>query len=401
MVTPSGTNTLHGTAFWQNRDNALAANSFFNNKSGLPKPLYKQSQFGGSVGGPVMKSKVFFFAQYEGFRRQQAGAQNQTIAANPSLFRGEWRYVRTSDGSIGSINILNAVGATADPKLQTDLFSNIPDASKVNSYDRGDSRADRLLNTAGYRWNQNRVTERNYFVGRDDIDSSARHRFESVGTYFKEIDDCPDLDVVSGPGERPLAFTESPVKRFVGAWRWLASSRLQNELRYGANLAPVGFEVVEGVNPTIRFAGQNATLPLTLMNPQICFPQGRYTNTYQFTDNANLMWGDHALQMGAMAEGPREPVQLRSHRADDHVGVQFRRAGQRAAHLGDVPGRHQCGGPVECQHDAVHADRHDQRGVDHVPGEGTRRPGHVAGHPQRPQLHAGQHRGATSRTTGA
>ncbi len=172
MVTPSGTNTLHGTAFWQNRDNALAANSFFNNKSGLPKPLYKQSQFGGSVGGPVMKSKVFFFAQYQGFRRQQAGAQNQTIAANPSLFRGEWRYVRTSDGSIGSINILNAVGATADPKLQTDLFSNIPDASKVNSYDRGDSRADRLLNTAGYRWNQNRVTERNYFVGRDDIESA-------------------------------------------------------------------------------------------------------------------------------------------------------------------------------------------------------------------------------------
>ena len=294
MVTPSGANKFSGSAWWQNRDNALAANSFFNNKSGVPKPKLSQDQFGGRVGGPILKDKVFFWVSYDGFRREQAGAQNQTIAATPDLFQGVWRYLR-SDGQVGSVNILQAVGATADPKLQADLFGQIPAYTNVNNSDRGDSR-----NTAGFRWDQTRLTQRNYFSGRLDIELSARHHFELVGTYFKETDDRPDLDLISGPGERPLAFTESPVKRFVGAWRWQASPSLQNELRAGANLAPVKFQVTEGVNPTLRFAGQNANLPLTLMNPQISFfPQGRNTNTYQLSDHATLTSGKHAFQMGA------------------------------------------------------------------------------------------------------
>jgi hypothetical protein len=300
MVTPSGSNQFRGSAWWQNRDNALAANSFFNNKSGVAKPKLEQNQFGGRLGGPIIKDKVFFFGTYDGFRRTQAGAQNQTIAANPDLFKGTWRYVRTSDGQVGSVNIVQAVGAKLDPKLQTDLFGKIPDSTHVNSYDRGDSKADRILNTAGYRWDQERLTQRNYFTGRVDIEATQKHHLELVGTYSNDTDDRPDLDFISGPGERPLVFTASPVKRVAGAWRWQASSRLHNEFRVGMNLAPVRFDVVEGANPTLRFAGQTANLPLTLMNPQITlFPQGRYTNTYVVSDNANMIWGNHSLQMGA------------------------------------------------------------------------------------------------------
>ena len=299
MVTPSGSNTFRGSVFWQNRDNALAANTFFNNRSGVKKPDLEQNQFGARVGGPVLKNKVFFFGQYEGFRRTQAGAQNQTIAAYPDTFQGVWRYVRTSDGQIGSLNILNAVGATADPSLQADLFNKIPASSNVNNYDRGDSRSDRVLNTAGYRWDQTRETVRNYYVGRVDVEGSINHRFEGIFTYSNDTDDRPDLDFVSGPGERPLVYTSSPIKRFVGAWRWLARANLQNELRFGGNIAPVRFDVTEGANPAIRFAGQNLNLPLTLQNPQISFfPQGRNTDTYQFSDNANWQWGDHSFQMG-------------------------------------------------------------------------------------------------------
>jgi hypothetical protein len=298
MVTPSGTNQYRGSVFYQNRDNRLAANSYFNVKSGVKKPELSQHQFGGRLGGPILKNKLFFFGYYEGFRRQQAGAQNQVIPANADLFQGVWRYVRTSDGQIGTVNILQAVGATVDPKLQTEMFAKIPDYTHVNNYDRGDSRTGRVLNTAAYRWDQTRKTERNYYGGRVDWEMTTRHRFEGIFSYFKETDDRPDLDLISQG--RPLAFTSAPVKRFVGAWRWMVSSRMQNEVRAGANLAPVRFEVTEGVNPTLRFAGQNANLPLSLMNPQISFfPQGRYTNTYQFNDNASLMWGNHALQMGA------------------------------------------------------------------------------------------------------
>ncbi len=106
------------------------------------------------------------------------------------------------------------------------------------------------------------------------------------------------------------------MKRFVGAWRWLASSRLQNELRYGANLAPVGFEVVEGVNPTIRFAGQNATLPLTLMNPQIRSSAGPGHEHLPVHRQREPDVGDHALQMGAKWQKVHvNPYNYEDHRA--------------------------------------------------------------------------------------
>ncbi len=296
MVTPSGSNTFRGSAFEQNRDSRFAANSFFNNKSAVPKPPLKQNQFGGSIGGPIVQNKIFFFGFYEGFKRKQAGAQNVTIPAFSDTFQGVWRYIGL-DGQTHAVNILQAVGLSVDPAMQAQILSKIPDASHGNNFDRGDSKDGAMLNTRGYRWNQNRLTNRNYFGGRVDYEVAAKHHVEAIFSYFHETDDRPDLDFISQ--DRPLAFTDSPVKRFVGAWRWMVSSNFQNEVRAGANLAPVKFEVTASAIPTLRFAGQTGTLPLTLQDPEINFlPQGRYTNTYQFNDNASWSLGTHALQMG-------------------------------------------------------------------------------------------------------
>lgn len=65
MVLKSGTNNLHGSAFWYNRVQALAANDFFSNKNGIKDRLVR-NQFGGSLGGPVIKDKMFAFGSYEG-----------------------------------------------------------------------------------------------------------------------------------------------------------------------------------------------------------------------------------------------------------------------------------------------------------------------------------------------
>jgi hypothetical protein len=174
----------------------------------------------------------------------------------------------------------------------------IADATNVNNTDRGDSKPGRLLNTAGYRFNQVDINSRNYFGGRLDFEASASHHFEGVLTHFKEDDDRPDLDFYSGAGQRPYTYTTAPVKRFVGAWRWLITTRLQNEVRGGANLAPVRFES-KYQSGAYRYAGQTGTLPLTLQDPEVNFlPQGRYTNTYQFNDNASFLMGNHALQFG-------------------------------------------------------------------------------------------------------
>jgi hypothetical protein len=68
FVTKSGTNQFHGEAkyYWTGR--AFAANSFFNNANGAPKSFSNANQYGGDVGGPILKDKLFFFFDTEGIR---------------------------------------------------------------------------------------------------------------------------------------------------------------------------------------------------------------------------------------------------------------------------------------------------------------------------------------------
>ncbi len=68
VITKSGTNQVHGSAFEFFRDKGLNANSFTNNRDGRTKPPYHFNQFGGSLGAPIVKDKLFFFGNYDGQR---------------------------------------------------------------------------------------------------------------------------------------------------------------------------------------------------------------------------------------------------------------------------------------------------------------------------------------------
>ncbi len=68
VITKSGTNSLHGDVFEFYRDKSLNANTWDNNALGRPKRAYHFNQFGGDIGGPVVKNKLFFFFDYDGQR---------------------------------------------------------------------------------------------------------------------------------------------------------------------------------------------------------------------------------------------------------------------------------------------------------------------------------------------
>src|SRR5271157_636399 len=68
VVTKSGTNALHGTAFEYFRNDILDANDWFANNAGKKKAALRQNDFGGPLGGPIIKNKLFFFGSYEGLR---------------------------------------------------------------------------------------------------------------------------------------------------------------------------------------------------------------------------------------------------------------------------------------------------------------------------------------------
>jgi hypothetical protein len=84
IVTRSGTNQFHGTAFEYIRNDIFDANNWYNNNAGLPRPAEKQNDFGGVFGGPIWRDKLFFFFSYEGLRLRVPESR-QDIVPSTSL----------------------------------------------------------------------------------------------------------------------------------------------------------------------------------------------------------------------------------------------------------------------------------------------------------------------------
>jgi hypothetical protein len=82
IVTKSGTDQFHGTAFEFFRNTSLDANNFFQNETGSPRPVFRQNQYGGTLGGPVKKDKIFFFASYQGTNQ----ANGESSSSNKTTF---------------------------------------------------------------------------------------------------------------------------------------------------------------------------------------------------------------------------------------------------------------------------------------------------------------------------
>jgi Carboxypeptidase regulatory-like domain len=85
LITKGGSNTFHGEVYDYFQNSALNANSWSNNKNGAPRGQFKQNQFGGNIGGPILKrANLFFFGAYEGLRQpntQDSGLLNVPTAA--------------------------------------------------------------------------------------------------------------------------------------------------------------------------------------------------------------------------------------------------------------------------------------------------------------------------------
>jgi hypothetical protein len=84
LITKSGSNDWHGGAYEYLRNDVLNANDFFSNRSGTPRPEYRQNQFGGSFGGRIRKDKTFFFADSEALRIVQGVPTG--LLSTPTLF---------------------------------------------------------------------------------------------------------------------------------------------------------------------------------------------------------------------------------------------------------------------------------------------------------------------------
>lgn len=283
LSTKSGSNEWHGSAYWYNRNSALSANDWFNNKSGVGVPFLNLNQPGASIGGKIIRDKLFFFVNYEAFRlRQQQSTLNTTLT--DSARSGVFQYLDTG-GVMQSANVLNLRGISVNPAIQS-LLGQLP---KGNSTDAGDG-----LNTTGYLFNARSNEDRNQLVYRGDYYLSPKHSFTGTYNYTSDQVDRPDLGTFYTTV--PPVYNDNHNNLLSLAWRWTAGPTLTNELRGGFNRGPGDFNVRNEYSP-YTLSG------LIFDNPSNTFmKQGRDTNTYTLQDNASWIKGKHIVSFGFQSQ---------------------------------------------------------------------------------------------------
>jgi hypothetical protein len=109
----SGTNQFHGDLWEFFRNDKLNANNFFNNFFQLPRPALRWNMFGGTVGGPILKKKLFFFADYQG-QRFDVYSNNAFSALTGSERAGDFGQLCTDSNFTGGTYSFNSSGICVD-----------------------------------------------------------------------------------------------------------------------------------------------------------------------------------------------------------------------------------------------------------------------------------------------
>jgi hypothetical protein len=139
LIYKSGTNGLHGSAYEFLRNSAMDANNFFANRQGQPLASFKRSQFGGSVGGPVVipgvyngHNKTFFFADYEGLRQRTA---TNLLASVPTAAEraGDFTQARTAAGAPITIYDPNTTTLTGTTFIRQPFPGNAIPANRIDA----------------------------------------------------------------------------------------------------------------------------------------------------------------------------------------------------------------------------------------------------------------------------
>lgn len=136
VITKSGTNTLRGSGFWFGNRDEFNANSLFNNANNLPKSPLTRDIYGGTVGGPIVKNKLFYFGSWERFQDRRGGNYTYSV---PSLKMRAGDFSEVADAGY-NFRLYNPFSASApaarsqfaDYRIPGNMISNI--ARTINSF---------------------------------------------------------------------------------------------------------------------------------------------------------------------------------------------------------------------------------------------------------------------------
>ena len=313
VVTKGGTNQLHGLAYEYLRNRVLDANDFFSNRQGLGKPKNVQNQFGGNAGGPIIKSKLFIFFDYEGTTIRKGQLRSTTVpTANERI--GDFSpaaaalvhttYPTIYDQSTGLPFADNKVPAGKIDPLATKIMNLFPNPTVAGAALNNFFRNANLMDD-GWRYSGRidwQPDEKDNVFTR--ISFTNRNRF--IPGNFGGI---PDGTGSSSQGRQQLTAYQVPI-----GWTRTFTPQIVNELRAGfardnsqAEQDPFGLnhasDYVPGVPNNPAFDGGVPMITFTNFNTFIgspnFLPKHQVTQQYQFTDTLSWTRGRHQFKFGA------------------------------------------------------------------------------------------------------
>ncbi len=113
VVTKSGSNEFNGSGYWFGRRPTFDARTFYANRDSLPKPEFAFDNYGGTIGGPIIKQKTFFFFDYDRVRDSSPGQPLRLTVPTPAQKRGDFSQNFNADGSL--VQIFNPFEFTGEP----------------------------------------------------------------------------------------------------------------------------------------------------------------------------------------------------------------------------------------------------------------------------------------------
>ncbi len=307
LVTRSGTNSFHGAIVEYHRDKDLEANDWFNNNSNVPRPPLIRNQFGGNIGGPVLKNKLFFFFDYNGRRDTLSNLVERTVPLD-SFRNGTIQYYNTA-GGVGTVT--SAQVAAFDPlhigfnaalfNPTTGLFATrYPHANDLSGA-YGD-----LLNTAGYRFNAPFPYSENDYVQRVDFTLNDKMKLWGKGSFTRTNGTESAIWFPGDPATDP--FIDQSYTWVVGHV-WTIGSTKVNQASYGEVFENYNFP--NTYNPTgatqYNVMGGNGSGGAIIDGPyeSAVNAQGRTYPIPVVRDDFSWQKGKHSLQFGGTFKWPK------------------------------------------------------------------------------------------------
>lgn len=305
LITKSGTNTFHGTALYAFHDGSLNANTWAANRAGQEVPDDKQRWMNATIGGPILRDKLFFFTSYQRYEDNQPSSQSGSRMPTEAMMSGDFSAIPGFSIKAVDPKTGKAIGAVIPSYLFNPIAAQMkgrfPTIGAYNNVDR-------------YYWGFNRDVYNNEYLAK--LDWALAQNQQVALSYMGTLGEQNRPDNASGltnnipgwGGDISLS-----AQQHTGSLRhsWLPSSSFSVDSRFAMGYLDSGrtradldenIETLGGRWPTVA-PGVLRTLPSVFFSGGPTARGGQISDTvqenYRFLSTGSWFKGNHTVKLGA------------------------------------------------------------------------------------------------------